>query len=66
MAPKVEVFQKYTDAPDRIDGFQYVFGIGYFNTLRIQRFGPLRMEPRAQLNEGVALDKFPTVAVFCA
>ena len=61
---RIEVFEEYRDALEGLDGFSHVFVIGYFNRLRQEQIGPLKVKPKGLLREGFTLDELPTVGVF--
>lgn len=61
---RIEVFEEYRDALEGLDGFSHVFVIGYFNRLRPEQIGPLKVKPKGLLREGFTLDELPTVGVF--
>lgn len=61
---EVEVYERFEDALDGLAGFSHVFVIGYFNQLRPEQIGPLRVKPRGLLKQGLSLDELPTRGVF--
>lgn len=61
---RIEIFEEYRDALEGLDGFSHVFVVGYFNRLRPEQIGPLRVKPKGLLREGFTLDELPTVGVF--
>ncbi|HEV2226500.1 MAG TPA: tRNA (N6-threonylcarbamoyladenosine(37)-N6)-methyltransferase TrmO [Nitrososphaerales archaeon] len=61
---EVEVYERFQDALDGLEGFSHVYVIGYFHQLRRDQLGPLRVKPRGLLKEGLAIEELPTRGVF--
>jgi len=61
---RVEIYPEFRDALDGLEGFSHVFILSYFNQLRPDQIGPLRVKPRRLLSKGIALKDLPTVGVF--
>lgn len=61
---EVEVFPQYTDALEGLDGFSHLFVLGYFNRLRPEQIGPLKVRPKRLLKLGLKLEELPFVGVF--
>jgi tRNA-Thr(GGU) m(6)t(6)A37 methyltransferase TsaA len=61
---EVEVYERFEDALDGLEGFSHIFVIGYFHQLRREQVGPLRVRPRGLLKEGLSLEELPTRGVF--
>ena len=61
---QVEVFSKYIDALDGLDGFSHIFVLGYFHNLRPEQIGPLKVRPKRLLKLGLKLEEVPFVGVF--
>ena len=45
-------------------GYSHIFVIGYFNRLRSEQLGVLKVKPRRQLGEGMKVEELPLVGVF--
>jgi len=61
---RVEIYPEFRDALDGLEGFSHVFILSYFNQLRPDQIGPLRVKPRRLLSKGLELKDLPTVGVF--
>jgi len=61
---RVEIYPQFRDALDGLDGFSHVFILSYFNQLRADQVGPLKVKPRRLLTKGLDLKDLPTVGVF--
>jgi len=60
----VEIFPEFVQALDGLDGFSHIFVLGYFNQLRPEQIGPLKVRPKAFVWMGLKLDDLPTIGVF--
>lgn len=60
----IEVFPKYQEALDGIDGFSHIFVLSYLDKLRTEQIGPLRVKPRRLLKYGLSLEELPLLGVF--
>lgn len=60
----VEVYERFEEALDGIEGFSHIFVISYFHMLKPEQVGPLRVKPRGLLRLGLALEELPTRGVF--
>jgi tRNA-Thr(GGU) m(6)t(6)A37 methyltransferase TsaA len=61
---EVEVYERFQDALDGLEGFSHVFVVGYFNQLRREQVGALRVKPRGLMRQGLRLEELPTRGVF--
>lgn len=61
---EVEVYERFQDALDGLEGFSHVFVVGYFHQLRPEQVGPLRVKPRGLLKEGLKPEELPMRGVF--
>ncbi len=61
---EVEVYDRFQDALDGLEGFSHIFVIGYFHQLKPEQVGPLRVKPRGLLKRGLSLEELPTRGVF--
>jgi tRNA-Thr(GGU) m(6)t(6)A37 methyltransferase TsaA len=61
---EVEVYPQYKDALDGIEGFSHIFVLAYFNKLRPDQIGPLKVKPKRLLKYGLKLEDLPSVGVF--
>lgn len=60
----MEVFTRYEEGLEGIDGFSHIFVMGYLDRLRPEQKGALRVKPRGLLRLGLSLDELPLVGVF--
>lgn len=60
----VEIFPQYEDALDGIDGFSHIFVFAYFDQLRQEQIGPLKVRPRGLVKYGFKLEDLPQLGVF--
>ena len=61
---ELEIFPEFTDALDGIDGYSHLFVLTYFDRLRPEQIGPLKVKPRALLRHGFKLEELPELGVF--
>ena len=61
---EIEIFEKFQDGLEGLQGFSHVYVLGYFDKLRPEQIGPLRVKPRRMLREGLTIDELPTLGVF--
>ena len=60
----VEILHEYADALDGLQYYSHIFVIGYFNRLRPEQLGVLKVRPRRALREGMRIEELPLVGVF--
>jgi tRNA-Thr(GGU) m(6)t(6)A37 methyltransferase TsaA len=60
----VEVLPEYSDGLDGLQGYSHIFLLGYFNKLRPEQLGVLKVRPRRHLEQGLTIDELPLVGVF--
>ena len=60
----IEVFPEYQEGLDGLQGFSHIFVLSYFNKLRPDQIGPLKVRPRRLLRYGVQLEDLPLLGVF--
>ena len=63
-AAEIEIYPEFEDALEGIEGFSHLFVLCYFNRLRPEQVGPLKVKPRRMLKKGYTLDELPTIGVF--
>lgn len=61
---EVEVYDRYADALDGIEGFSHLFVLSYLDQLRQDQIGPLRVRPRRLPGPGIGPEELPTRGVF--
>jgi tRNA-Thr(GGU) m(6)t(6)A37 methyltransferase TsaA len=64
LVSSVEIFPEFHDALAGLEGFSHVFVLSYFNQLRPEQIGPLKVKPRRLLSKGFRLEELPLVGVF--
>jgi tRNA-Thr(GGU) m(6)t(6)A37 methyltransferase TsaA len=60
----IEIYPEFQDAIDGLQGFSHIFVLSYFNQLRPEQIGPLKVKPRRLLAKGFSLEELPLVGVF--
>lgn len=60
----VEILPEYSDGLDGLQGYSHIFVLGYFNKLRPEQLGVLKVTPRRHLKQGAKVDELPLVGVF--
>jgi tRNA-Thr(GGU) m(6)t(6)A37 methyltransferase TsaA len=60
----IEIYPEFRDALDGLQGFSHIFVLSYFNQLRPEQVGPLKVKPRRLLAKGFRLEDLPLVGVF--
>ena len=58
------IYPEFEEALDGIDGYSHVFVIVYFDRLRVEQIGPLRVKPRGLVRKGFTLEELPSLGVF--
>ena len=61
---ELEIYPEFADALDGIDGYSHLFVLTYFDRLRPEQIGPLKVKPRALLQRGFKLEELPELGVF--
>lgn len=64
MRSEIEVFPRFEEALDGLEGFSHIFVLAYFNQLRPEQVGHLKVRPRGLLRLGLKLEELPLVGVF--
>lgn len=60
----LEIFAEYEEGLEGIDGFSHLFVIGYFDKLRPEQIGPLKVKPKRLVKRGYKLEDLPWLGVF--
>jgi tRNA (adenine37-N6)-methyltransferase len=61
---ELEIYPEFADALDGIDGYSHLFVLVYFDRLRPEQVGPLKVKPRGLLKRGFKLEALPLLGVF--
>lgn len=61
---ELEIFPEFADGLDGIDGHSHLFVLVYFDRLRPEQIGPLKVKPRKLLRRGYKLEELPELGVF--
>ena len=64
LAGELEIYPEFADALEGIDGYSHLFVLVYFDRLRPEQIGPLRVKPRGLLKRGFKLEELPLLGVF--
>jgi len=60
----VEVYPEFQEGLDGLEGFSHIFVLAYFDRLRPEQVGPLRVKPKGLLRLGFKLEELPLIGVF--
>ena len=60
----VEIYPEFKEALEGLEGFSHIFVLSYFNQLRPEEIGALRVKPRRLLMKGFKPEELPLVGVF--
>lgn len=60
----VEIYPEFQEALEGLRGFSHIFVLSYFNQLRPEQIGPLKVKPRRLIMKGFKLEELPLVGVF--
>ena len=60
----LEIYPDYHEALEGLQGFSHIFVFSYFNQLRPEQKGALRVKPRRLLMKGFKPEELPLVGVF--
>lgn len=60
----IEVFPRFEEALDGIEGYSHIFVIAYFDQLRKEQIGPLKVKPRGMMKYGIKEEELPLLGVF--
>ncbi len=61
---EIEIFPEFAAGLDGIDGYSHLFVLVYFDRLRPEQIGPLKVKPRGLLRRGFKLEELPELGVF--
>jgi tRNA-Thr(GGU) m(6)t(6)A37 methyltransferase TsaA len=57
------IYPEFEEALEGIDGYSHLFVIVYFDRLRAEQIGPLRVKPRGLVRRGFTLEELPSLGV---
>jgi tRNA (adenine37-N6)-methyltransferase len=61
---ELEIYPEFAEALEGFDGYSHLFVLVYFDRLRPEQIGPLRVKPRGLLRRGFKLEDLPLLGVF--
>lgn len=61
---EIEVYPEFAAGLDGIDGYSHLFLLIYFDRLRPEQIGPLKVKPRGLVRRGFKLEELPELGVF--
>lgn len=61
---ELEIYPEFAEGLEGIEGYSHLFVLVYFDRLRAEQIGPLRVKPRGLLRRGFKLDELPLLGVF--
>ena len=63
-AGEIEIYPEFADGLAGIDGYSHLFVLVYFDRLRPEQIGPLKVKPRGLVRRGFKLEDLPELGVF--
>jgi tRNA-Thr(GGU) m(6)t(6)A37 methyltransferase TsaA len=60
----VEIFPKFEEALEGLDGYSHLLLLSYLHKLRPDQIGPLKVKPKRAIRRGFTLEELPTLGVF--
>lgn len=60
---ELEIFPQFAEALEGIDGYSHLFVLAYFDRLRPEQIGPLKVRPRGLVRRGFKLEELPLIGV---
>ena len=64
LAGELEIYPEFADGLEGIDGYSHLFVIVYFDRLRPEQIGPLKVKPRGLVRRGFKIEELPELGVF--
>jgi len=61
---EIEIYLEFAAGLDGVDGYSHLFVLAYFDRLRPEQIGPLKVKPRGLLRRGFTLEELPELGVF--
>src|SRR6185295_3905627 len=61
---EIEIYSEFADGLDGIDGYSHMLVLVYFDRLRAEQIGPLKVKPRGLVRRGFKLEDLPDLGVF--
>lgn len=61
---ELEIYPEFAEGLEGIDGYSHLFVLVYFDRLRPEQVGPLKVKPRGLLRRGFKLEELPLLGVF--
>lgn len=61
---EIEIYPEFAAGLDGVDGYSHLFVLVYFDRLRPEQIGPLKVKPRGLLRRGFKLEELPELGVF--
>jgi tRNA-Thr(GGU) m(6)t(6)A37 methyltransferase TsaA len=61
---ELEIDPEFGEALDGIDGYSHLFVLVYFDLLRPEQIGPLKVKPRTLVRKGFKVEELPLLGVF--
>jgi len=61
---EIEIYPEFAEGLEGIDGYSHLFVIFYFDRLRPEQIGPLKVKPRGLLRRGFKIEELPLLGVF--
>ncbi len=61
---ELEIYPEFAEGLEGIDGYSHLFVLVYFDRLRSEQIGPLKVKPRGLVRRGYKLEDLPEIGVF--
>lgn len=61
---ELEIFPEFAEGLDGVDGYSHLFVLVYFDRLRPEQIGPVKVKPRGLVRRGFKLEDLPELGVF--
>jgi tRNA-Thr(GGU) m(6)t(6)A37 methyltransferase TsaA len=61
---ELEIYPEFAAGLEGIDGYSHLFVLVYFDRLRPEQIGPLKVKPRGLVRRGFKLEDLPELGVF--
>lgn len=62
----IEIFPAFQEALDGLEGFSHIFVLAYFDQLRPEQIGVLKVKPRGLLKYGFRLEELPIIGALAS
>ena len=60
----IEILPEFEEGLEGLEGFTHIFVLSFFQKLKPEQIGPLKLRPRRLLRQGFKIEELPLVGVF--